>query len=125
VLEIIMRFAKIVFLAAGIWGVLIVTPMFFLYDYIGSLYPPALTHPDIYYGFVTVTLSWQIAFLIISTDPQRYRPIFPAAMLEKFGFIIAIAVLLAQGRVSVGFAASTAPDLVLGLLFVAAFVKTP
>ena len=119
-----MRFAKIVFLIAGIWGVLIVTPMFFMYDYIGSLYPPALTHPDIYYGFVTVTLSWQIAFLIISADPPRYRPIFPAAMLEKFGFIIAVAALLAQGRVSASFAASTAPDLVLGSLFVAAFVKS-
>jgi hypothetical protein len=119
-----MRFAKLVFLIAGIWGVLVVTPLFFMYDYIGSIYPPALTHPDIYYGFVTVMLSWQIAFLIISTDPPRYRPLFPAAMLEKFGFIIAIAVLLAQGRVSASFAASTAPDLLLGLLFVAAFVKS-
>ena len=119
-----MRFAKLVFLIAGIWGVLIVTPLFFLYDYIGRVYPPTLTHPDIYFGFVTVTLSWQIAFLIISTDPPRYRPLFPAAMLEKFGFIIAVAVLLAQGRVSASFAASTAPDFVLGSLFVAAFVKT-
>jgi len=119
-----MHFAKAVFLGAGIWGVLIVTPLFFMYDYIGSVYPPALTHPDIYYGFVTVTFSWQIAFLIISRDPIRYRPLFPAAMLEKFGFVVAMAVLLAQGRVSAGMAASSFPDLLLGVLFVAAFFTT-
>ena len=119
-----MRFAKIVFLIAGIWGLAIVTPLFFLFDYIGSQYPPAVTHPDIYYGFVTVTLSWQVAFLLMARDPVRFRPLMLAAMLEKFVYVIALAVLHSQGRIQFWQAAAGIPDFVLGVLFVAAFVKT-
>jgi hypothetical protein len=119
-----MRFAKIVFLAAGVWGLAIVTPLFFLFDYIGSRYPPAITHPDIYYGFATVTLAWQVAFLVIARDPLRFRPLMLAAMIEKFGYVIALAVLHSQGRIQFGQAAAGIPDFVLGALFVAAFAKT-
>jgi len=91
------RFAKMAFLAAGVWGLIVVVPLFFLYDYIGSQYPPAVTHPDIYYGFVTVTLAWQVAFLLISRDPLRFRPLIPAAMIEKFAYVIALAVLHSYG----------------------------
>jgi hypothetical protein len=119
-----MRFAKIVFLAAGVWGVLIVTPMFFMFDYIGRLYPPALTHPDIYYGFTTVTLAWQIAFLIMARDPVRFRPLMPAAMIEKFAYVIGLLALSRQGRIQFAQAAGGFPDLVLGILFVASFLTT-
>ena len=118
-----MRFARIVFLIAGIWGLVVVTPLFFLFDCIGSQYPPAITHPDIYYGFVTVTLAWQVAFLLIARDPARYRPLLPAAMIEKLAYVIALAVLHWQGRIQLGQAAAGIPDFVLGALFVAAFVK--
>jgi len=118
------RFAKMAFLAAGVWGLIVVVPLFFLYDYIGSQYPPAVTHPDIYYGFVTVTLAWQVAFLLISRDPLRFRPLIPAAMIEKFAYVIALAVLHSQGRIEFGQAAAGIPDFVLGVLFVAAYVKT-
>ena len=84
------------------WGLAIVTPLFFLFDYIGAQYPPAITHPDIYFGFVTVTLAWQVAFLIISRDPVRYRPLMLAAMIEKFAYVIALAVLHSQGRIQFG-----------------------
>jgi hypothetical protein len=119
-----MRFAKMAFLAAGVWGLAIVTPLFFLFDYVGRQYPPAVTHPDIYYGFVTVTLAWQVAFLLIARDPMRFRPLMLAAMIEKFGYVIALAVLYSHSRIQFGQAAVGIPDFVLGALFVAAFVKT-
>ena len=119
-----MKFSKVVFLVAGIWGVLIVTPLFFLFDYIGSIYPPALTHPDIYYGFVTVTLAWQFAFLIIARDPARYRPLLPAILVEKFAYVAALVVLYSQGRIQFGQTFGGIPDFFLGLLFIAAYVKT-
>src|SRR4051812_12728075 len=65
------RFARVVFRIAGIWGVLIMTPLFFTFDAVGHAYPPPITHPDLYYGFVGVTLVWRLAFLIISPDPPR------------------------------------------------------
>ncbi|HEV2421763.1 MAG TPA: hypothetical protein VGS59_08655 [Candidatus Acidoferrales bacterium] len=50
-----MKFAKIVFWIAG-WGVLILTPLYFMFDRIGRQAPPAIAHPQ-YYGFVGVAFS--------------------------------------------------------------------
>jgi hypothetical protein len=44
-----MKFAKIVFWIAAIWGILVLTPLYFLYDTIGRQDPPPITHP----GFIT------------------------------------------------------------------------
>jgi hypothetical protein len=120
-----MKFARIVFLIAGAWGLAIVTPLYFLFDVVGRSYPPPVTHPDLYYGFVGVTLVWQIAFLIIATNPIRYRPIMLAAILEKMLYIVTMAILYQKGHVQFGQFAVVAPDFLLGMLFVAAFVKTP
>jgi len=119
-----MHFAKFVFFVAGIWGFLIITPLYLMYDVIGRTYPPAVTHPDFYYGFLSVTIAWQVAFLMIATDPIRFRPLMMAAALEKFGYMATLSALFAQGRMQVGQVAVVSPDLVLGVLFVAAFVRT-
>jgi hypothetical protein len=34
---------------------------------------PPVNHPEFYYGFFGVTLSWQIMFLVIGSSPIRYR----------------------------------------------------
>jgi hypothetical protein len=120
-----MRFARLVFRIAGIWGLLIVTPLYFMYDTIGQQYPPPVTHPDFYYGFVGVTLVWQIAFLIISTDPVRYRPLMIVAVLEKFSYMATMTTLLALGRIEFGQFAVVSPDAILCVLFLVAFFKTP
>ncbi len=119
-----MKFAKIVFLCAGIWGLLVLTPLYFLYDTIGRLYPPPATHPDFYYGFVIVAIVWQIAFLLIATDPLRFRPLIAVAILEKFGYVATLSVLYALGEIGLGQFVVIGPDAILGLLFVAALVKT-
>jgi hypothetical protein len=118
------RFATIVFYIAGIWGLVIVAPMYFLYDVVGRAYPPPITHADFYYGFVSVTLVWQLAFLLIGTNPVRFRPFMVAAILEKFGYVATLGVLLAQGRVHLGQFVVVSPDSVLGALFIAALIKT-
>ena len=76
-----MNFAKWVFLLAGIYGLLVVTPQFFLEQRVNRDYPPAITHPEYFYGFAGVALAWQVAFLIISRDPARYRTYFPGVRL--------------------------------------------
>jgi hypothetical protein len=40
-----MKFAKIVFRVAAIWGVLVITPLYFMIDLIGRKDPPPITHP--------------------------------------------------------------------------------
>ena len=119
-----MKFARNVFLVAGIWGVIVMTSMYFLFDVVNRQYPPAITHPDFYYGFVSITFAWQIVFLVISTDPVRYRPIMVAALVEKFGYIATLGVLYVKGHIQFGQFAVVAPDCILGLFFIAAFLKT-
>ena len=118
------RFAKIVFTVAGVWGIAVLTPFFFLFDYIGRHSPPPITHPDFYFGFITVGLAWQVAFLVIGRDPIRFRPLMIPAIIEKLGYVFSLVVLYTQGRLEASQIGPVYPDLALGLLFVASFVKT-
>ena len=67
-----MRFARIVFSIAGVYGLAVVVPMYFLEDRIGREQPPSITHPEFYYGFAGITLAWQLVFLVLASDPFRY-----------------------------------------------------
>jgi hypothetical protein len=119
-----MKFAKVVFWAAGIWGLLVITPLFFIFDVIGRNDPPSITHPGFYYGFVTVGLAWQIAFFIIARDPVRLRPMIIAAIIEKFGYGIAVLTLYMQQRIHPGDLVFDGVDVLLGALFILAYLKT-
>jgi len=120
-----MRFAKIVFWIAGIWGVLVITPLYFLFDLISRMDPPAITHPGFFYGFVGAALSWQIAFFFIATDPLRYRPLMIPSVLEKVSYSAAVVILVLQRRMHASDLVFGLTDLLLGVLFVIAYFKTP
>lgn len=119
-----MNFAKWVLRFAGVLGILLIVPFYFTEAQVGRDLPPAITHPEYYYGFLGVTLAWQIAFLIMSTDPLRYRPLLVAAMIEKGSYAIAACWLFALGRIPTVVLGAGVMDLMLGLLFVAAYVAT-
>jgi hypothetical protein len=119
-----MQLARWVFRLAGIYGLLAVVPMYFLERRIGIDAPPPITHPEYFYGFIGVALAWQLAFLVISLDPVRYRLLMVPAIIEKLSFAAAALVLLLQQRLSgmvFGFAMI---DFVLGVLFAVALVQT-
>ena len=120
-----MKFAKVVFWIAGGWGILVITPLYFMFDMIGRQDPPAITHPGFYYGFIGAALAWQFAFFVIATNPARYRPLMIPSLIEKFTYGIAVIVLFMQKRISPGDLVFSGVDLLLGVLFVIAFVKTP
>ena len=119
-----MKFAKVVFAVAGIWGLLIITPLYFMFELVGKQDPPAITHPGFYYGLVGCALAWQIAFILIARDPVRLRPMMLASVVEKFAYAIAILVLVVQARTNHRDLVFAASDLTLGVLFVAAYAKT-
>jgi hypothetical protein len=119
-----MIFARRVFAIAGIYGLLVVTPLYFLEDFIGRDQPPPITHPEFFYGFIGVTLAWQVAFLVIARDPVRYRLLMIPAVLEKATYVIALVVLFLNARVPGVALVPGAGDFVLGLLFVTSWVKT-
>jgi hypothetical protein len=120
-----MKFAKVVFLVAGIVGVLELAPLYFMFDLIGKQDPPGITHPAFYYGFVGVGLAWQIAFLVIGRDPIRFRPMMIPSVLEKFSYGIAVAMLVMQGRTNVRDMGFAGMDLMWGVLFAVGYWKTP
>ncbi len=119
-----MKFARWTFLLAGIWGIIALAPLYFLEKFIGAQRPPAITHPEYFYGFIGVGLAWQVLFLIIATDPIRYRGVMPAGVIEKFSFAIAVYALFSKHRVDASMAVAGSIDLLLGILFIAAFMKT-
>jgi hypothetical protein len=119
-----MKFAKVVFWVAGIWGVLVITPLYFMFNLIGKNDPPVITHPRFYYGFVGCALAWQIAFLIIGANPVRLRPMMIPSVVEKFTYGASVVALVANGRMHRTDLVFAGTDLTLGVLFVVAFVKT-
>jgi hypothetical protein len=120
-----MRFAKFVFIGAGIWGIVVIAPLYFLLDISGQEYVFPASYPHFFYGFLVVTTAWQIAFLVIGSNPVRFRPVMIPSIVEKLGYVVAVAVLHGSGYISNAEAMTAAPDLLLGGLFIAAFVKTP
>jgi hypothetical protein len=117
------RFSRIVFLIAGICGLIVLLPGFFGEKMLAEKMPPPITHPEFYYGFFGVAVAWQVAFLIISRDPQRFRLIIPAAILEKLLYSVACAVLLMLGRIPLIVAMGGGGDFILGALFTMSYFK--
>jgi hypothetical protein len=119
-----MRFARIVFLFAGIYGLLVLTPIYFLENKIGQQMPPPITHPEYFYGFLGVGLAWQILFLVLSTDPVKYRAMILPSIVEKISYGIALVVLYLQRRIAVSTLGLGSMDWIFAFLFVAAYFKT-
>jgi len=111
-----MKLARYSFLIAGIYGLLSLSPMYFLEAKNGRDFPPAITHPEFYYGFIGVALAWQVLFLVLSINPKRYRPMMIPAMLEKLSFAVPVIALFLQNRVAFLMVVAAVPDLVFGSL---------
>jgi hypothetical protein len=119
-----MKFARFVFIAAGVWGIAVLTPFYWLIDVTGRRYAPPVEYPHFFYGFFSVAMAWQIAFLIIGSNPSRFRPFMIPGMLEKLSYVVTLAVLYSQSRIPAIDTQAAIPDLLLCILFVVAFVKT-
>ena len=111
-------FARRVFLVAGLYGIVALAPQYFVE--LGL--PTLIERPEHFYGFIGVALAWQVIFLIVASDVMRYRPLILAGVLEKVSFGAAVAMLYSVERVSIGVLLAGTVDLVLGALFVAAFI---
>lgn len=120
-----MIFARRVFLIAGIYGLIVLLPQYFLEAKTGVDYPPPITHPEYYYGFIGVAVAWQFVFFLVSRDPIRYRPIMLPAIVEKASFGLPAIALYASGRLHAEMLLAGLLDLSLGVLFVMAYARTP
>lgn len=119
-----MKFAKYAFIGAGVWGIAVLTPFYWLVDVTGRRYAPPTEYPHFFYGFFAITMAWQFAFLVIGSNPIRFRPLMVPSMFEKFSYVVTLVVLYNQARISAADVQAAIPDLILGIIFVVAFVKT-
>lgn len=119
-----MKFAKILFWIAAIWGILILTPLYFMFNAIGRQDPPPITHPAFYYGFVGAGLAWQFAFAVIARDPVRFRPMILPSIFEKFSYGIALVTLYLQHRLHPADLVFGTVDLLFGILFLVAWSQS-
>jgi hypothetical protein len=97
-----MTFSRWVFRLAGIYGLILLVPHYFMESHLAHDDPAGLTHPEFFYGFLGVAIAWQVAFLIIAHNPVRFRPMIIPAIIEKFSFAAAVGVLFLQQRVPAG-----------------------
>lgn len=120
-----MNFAKRVFFIAAVYGVIVLVPQYFLETKIGRDFPPPITHPEHFYGFIGVALAWQILFFLIARDPVRLRPAMWPAIIEKTSFGIASIALFAQGRLPLPVLGAGILDFIFAALFFVALRSTP
>jgi hypothetical protein len=118
------RFARRVFTVAGIYGLIVMVPQYFLAARISRDTPPAITHLEYFYGFVGLAVAWQFVFLLIGRDPERYRPLMIPAVLEKLAFGVPAIGLFLQGQLPGSVLFFGLLDLTLGVLFVTAWRLT-
>ena len=83
-----------------------------------------MDYPHFFYGFLSVAMAWQLAFLVIGSNPMRFRPLMIPGIIEKLGHVTGVAVLYNLGRISMTDAMAAGPDLLLGVLFILAFAMT-
>ena len=119
-----MMFARRLYLIAGIYGLIVLVPQYFMEQRIGQDTPPAITHPEFFYGFVGTAVVFQVVFLILARDPLRYRSMMIPSVLEKAAFGIPVLLLFLQGRTSSMTLGFGTIDLILGALFVIAYLRT-
>jgi hypothetical protein len=101
-----------------------IVPLYFYESALNRKQPPPITHPEFYYGFLGVTLAWQLAFLVIAQAPLRFRPLMPVTWIEKLLYPCAVGILYSTGRTRMKILPGAVLDLVWLGLFVFAWFKT-
>lgn len=119
-----MTFARWLFAICGIYGIIALAPLYFMETQLGKDYPPPITHPEFFYANIGLALVWQVAFLVISRDPLRFRPLMLVGVLEKLSYGVPAAILFFQGRSPALVLITGSIDLAMGVLFLIAYQRT-
>jgi hypothetical protein len=118
-----MKFARYVFLIAGIYGLLVTFPLYFVEANLSANYPPPMNHLENYYSFIGVTVVWQILFLFVARDPRRFRPVMVFCSLEKLSLVPTFLVLVPRGLFPQAWIPLMVIDLIFGVLFFISYLK--
>ena len=115
------RQARWIFAVAGIYGLIVLLPLFFAEPLVAAQSP--VNHPEYYYGFLGAASVMQLVYLTIARDPIRFRPLMPLAVLAKLNFFVSVAILFAAGRADRWSLALVSVDLLLGVAFAIVWMR--
>lgn len=118
-----MKFVRVVYGMAAAYGFIVLSISYFLLEEVGRNAPPAVTHPEFYYGFIGAALLWQPVFVLIARDPMRYRSLIPITVLEKLVYTVPVVILYVTGRVPSTILVPSLVDPIFGVLFVLAYFR--
>lgn len=118
------RWVRRIFLAAGIYGLIVLLPLYGTEPMLVHLGRPPLDHPEYFYGFIGAASVMQILYLIIARDPRRYRPMMLVGIFGKLGYGVPVVSLFALGRIDALTFWISMPDLVWAALFAFAWRMT-
>ncbi len=110
-----MSFARWSFTLAGIYGLIATLSL-----YAG---PPLTPATQWLYGFAGAAAATQLAYLLIASDPPRYRMVIPVGIASKLSFAIPMTLLYVRGVAPRSTLVFAAIDLVLALVFAINFVR--
>ncbi|MEI9851175.1 MAG: hypothetical protein WDN24_10430 [Sphingomonas sp.] len=115
------RVARWIFLVAGIYGLIMLLPLYFAERVFADMGYPPLDRPEMLYGFVGAASVMQLLYLLIAADPARYRPAMLVGVLGKLSYGVPVLLLFAGGRIDALTFWLSMPDLVWAVLFAAAW----
>jgi len=115
------RIARRTFAIAGIYGLIVLLPLFFVEPWLA----PPLSRPEDYYGFLGSATAFQFVYLTIASDPVRFRPLMPVAVLAKEFFFVTMLSLSLEGRAAGPGMVLASIDGAIGLAFAYAWWRTP
>jgi hypothetical protein len=119
-----MQFAKTIYLAAGVLGLLQVAPAYFMEGQIATWNPPAIEHPEFFIRLHQRRPNMAVRLPLDRPGPVRFRPVMLLAALAKFSIVITFVWLYAVNRIRVPWLASAAFDGTFAVLFLVAYART-
>jgi hypothetical protein len=119
-----MAFARLAYLLAGLWGVVVIALGYASYVTGADQSLAAIARPEMIHGFFLTAMPWQLLFLVISRDPLRYNAVMPVTVLEKLPFAAITLAMFAKGQVSPTMGFFAAMDGLLGVCFCVAYWLT-
>jgi hypothetical protein len=117
------KWPRIIFKGAGYYGIIVMLVLLLAPAQV--LGEPTVVHPEYYFGFVTVGMAWQIAFLVVGSDPVRFRPMMLVCVCEKFFYISLLFYFILTHRAPTRMVPAVVLDGSLGCLFIYAWRVTP
>ncbi len=117
------KISRNIFRLSGIYGLLILIPQLFRESSFATA-GVSLNHPEFFYGFFLVSLAFQVLFLIISTDPVKYRSVMLACFIEKGGHFTSCVLLFLNNRLATDMMIASSPDALMLCLFIYSYIIT-